>query len=102
MNQITLVNAALAAVTLAFTLSPATAEAQSRTQFGVITNAVVTTEVFLMTRSFWAVPAAILIHGIGYMASLKEPRIFDLWMMKASRCGRTKTHGLWKCNSYRP
>ena len=67
-----------------------------------VINAVVTTEVFLMTRSFWAVPAAILIHGIGYMASLKEPRIFDLWMMKASRCGRTKTHGLWKCNSYRP
>jgi hypothetical protein len=29
---------------LAFTFSPATAEAQSRTQFGVITNAVVTTE----------------------------------------------------------
>lgn len=67
-----------------------------------VLNAVVTTEVFLMTRSFWAVPAALLIHGIGYMASLKEPRIFDLWMMKASRCGRTKTHGLWKCNSYRP
>ncbi len=67
-----------------------------------IVNAVVTTEVFLMTRSFWAVPAALMIHGIGYMASLKEPRIFDLWMMKASRCGRTKTHGLWKCNSYRP
>jgi type IV secretion system protein VirB3 len=67
-----------------------------------IINAVVTTEVFLITRSFWAIPAALLIHGIGYMASLKEPRIFDLWMMKASRCGRTKTHGLWKCNSYRP
>ncbi len=67
-----------------------------------IINAVVTTEVFLMTRSFWAVPAALIIHGVGYMASLKEPRIFDLWIMKNSRCGRTKTHGLWKCNSYRP
>jgi type IV secretion system protein VirB3 len=67
-----------------------------------IINAVVTTEVFLITRSFWAVPAALMIHGMGYMTSLKEPRIFDLWMMKASRCGRTKTHGLWKCNSYRP
>lgn len=67
-----------------------------------IINAVVTTEIFLMTRSFWAVPAALLIHGIGYMSSLKEPRIFDLWIMKTSRCGRTKTHGLWKSNSYRP
>jgi hypothetical protein len=44
MIRITLVNAAMAAYTLAFTLSPATAEAQSRTQFGIITNAVVTTE----------------------------------------------------------
>jgi type IV secretion system protein VirB3 len=67
-----------------------------------IINAVVTTEIFLMTRSFWAVPAALLIHGVGYMASLKEPRIFDLWIMKTSRCGRTKTHNVWKCNSYRP
>ena len=67
-----------------------------------IINAVVTTEIFLITHSFWAVPAALLIHAIGYVASLKEPRIFDLWIMKASRCGRTKTHGLWKCNSYRP
>ncbi len=67
-----------------------------------IINAVVTTELFLMTRSFWAVPAALMIHAIGYMASLKEPRIFDLWIMKTSRCGRTKTHRLWKCNSYRP
>jgi type IV secretion system protein VirB3 len=67
-----------------------------------IINAVVTTEIFLFTQSFWAIPAALLIHGIGYMASLKETRIFDLWLMKASRCGRTKTHGLWKCNSYRP
>ncbi|MGL5836875.1 MAG: type IV secretion system protein VirB3 [Sphingorhabdus sp.] len=67
-----------------------------------IINAVVTTELFLITGSFWALPAALLIHGIGYMASLKEPRIFDLWIMKTSRCGRNKTHGLWKCNSYRP
>lgn len=67
-----------------------------------IINAVVTTELFLMTRSFWAIPAALMIHGIGYMASLKEPRIFDLWIMKVSRCGRTKTYGLWNCNSYRP
>ncbi|HEV7232723.1 MAG TPA: VirB3 family type IV secretion system protein [Sphingorhabdus sp.] len=67
-----------------------------------IVNVVITTELFLITRSFWAVPAALLIHGIGYMAGLKEPRIFDLWIMKASRCGRTRTHGLWKCNSYRP
>jgi type IV secretion system protein VirB3 len=67
-----------------------------------VINAVVTTEIFLITRSFWAVPAALLIHAIGYLVSLKEPRIFDLWITKVSTCGRTKTHGLWGCNSYRP
>jgi type IV secretion system protein VirB3 len=67
-----------------------------------IINAVVTTEIFLITRSFWAVPAALLIHAIGYMASLREPRVFDLWITKASRCGRTRTHSRWRSNSYRP
>jgi type IV secretion system protein VirB3 len=67
-----------------------------------IINLVVTTEIFLISRSFWAIPAAGIIHVIGYMASLKEPRIFDLWITKVSRCGRTRTHALWRCNSYRP
>ena len=67
-----------------------------------IINLVVTTEVFLISRSFWAIPAAAIIHGIGYMASLREPRIFDLWIIKVSRCRRTRTHSLWHCNSYRP
>jgi type IV secretion system protein VirB3 len=67
-----------------------------------IINAVLTTELFLITRSFWALAAALLIHAIGYMASLREPRIFDLWITKMSRCGRTRTHGFWRCNSYRP
>ena len=67
-----------------------------------IINGMVTTEIFLITRSFWAIPAAAVIHAIGYMACLREPRIFDLWITKISRCGRTRTHDLWRCNSYRP
>ena len=67
-----------------------------------IINLVVTTEIFLISRSFWAIPAAAVIHAIGYMACLREPRIFDLWITKVSRCGRTRTHDLWRCNSYRP
>lgn len=67
-----------------------------------IINLVLTTEIFLITGSFWAIPAAMLIHAIGYMASLKEPRLVDLWITNVSRCGRTRTHALWRCNSYRP
>ncbi|MEM8825844.1 MAG: VirB3 family type IV secretion system protein [Pseudomonadota bacterium] len=67
-----------------------------------IINMVLTTELFLLTRSFWAIPAALLIHVVGYVASLREPRIFDLWAIRMGRCGRTRTHALWRCNSYRP
>jgi type IV secretion system protein VirB3 len=67
-----------------------------------IINAVVTTELFLVTRSFWAIATALFIHAVGYMASLREPRIFDLWINKVSRCARTRTHAQWRCNSYRP
>ncbi len=67
-----------------------------------IINLVVTTEFFLMTRSFWAFLVAALMHGVGYAACLREPRIIDLWITKSSTCGRTRNHGFWKCNSYAP
>ncbi len=67
-----------------------------------IINMVMTTEIFLISRSFWAILAAGTIHAIGYVACLREPRIFDLWITKVSRCGRTRTHDLWRANSYRP
>ena len=65
-----------------------------------IINGVVTTEAFLITGSFWALGAALLMHGVGYFACLREPRIFDLWMTKVSRCPRVKNYNRWGCNSY--
>ncbi|MFA5968778.1 MAG: type IV secretion system protein VirB3 [Sphingomonas sp.] len=67
-----------------------------------IINLVVTTEAFLISRSFWTVPVALLVHAVGYLACLREPRIFDIWINRVSKCGRTRTHGLWRCNSYAP
>lgn len=67
-----------------------------------VLNAVVTAELFLITKSFWALLAAAVIHVIGYMACLKEPRIFDLWLTKVTRCPRVKNWAVWRCNSYRP
>ena len=67
-----------------------------------IINAAVTTEAFLMTRSFLALPVAVLIHVIGYFACLREPRVFDLWITKVSRCPRVKNWTRWGCNSYAP
>jgi len=67
-----------------------------------IINGVVTTEAFLITRSFWALAVALLAHAVGYLACLREPRIFDLWLTRVSRCPRTPDWRAWRCNSYAP
>lgn len=67
-----------------------------------IINLVVTTEVFLISRSFWMLPTAFAVHGLGYLACLREPRLFDIWINRLGKAGRTRTHGLWRCNSYAP
>lgn len=65
-----------------------------------IINAAITTEAFLITKSFLSLPIALLIHAIGYLACLREPRIFDLWLTKVSRCPRVRNWRFWGCNSY--
>ena len=67
-----------------------------------IANAVLATELFLIFRSVWVLVAAVAIHGAGMLACLREPRFFDLWITRASRCPRVPNHRIWRCNSYRP
>ena len=67
-----------------------------------ILNALVTMELFLVTKSFWVLPIALILHGIGTIACLREPRIFDLWLLRARRCPRLPSFATWRCNSYRP
>lgn len=62
---------------------------------------IATAEAFLIFKSGWVVLAALLAHGIGYLACLGEPRFFDLWLVKVRRCPRVANHRLWQCNSYR-
>lgn len=68
----------------------------------VVMNAVVTTELFLLFKSPWVLLAAAVVHAVAWLASLREPRIFDIWLVKVSRCPRTQTWRIWRCNSYRP
>jgi type IV secretion system protein VirB3 len=65
-------------------------------------NGAVTTEAFLVTRSFWVLGLAVALHGLGYLACLREPRIFDLWIARVSRCARVPNWRHWRCNSYAP
>lgn len=66
-----------------------------------VMNAVLATELFLIFGSAWVILAALLMHGIGVLLCLKEPRIFDLWLARVSRCPRIRNHRIWRCNSYR-
>lgn len=65
-----------------------------------IINGLVTTEAFLILKSLWILPIPLVMHAIGYFACLREPRIFDLWITKVSRCPRVRNWKRWGCNSY--
>ncbi|KWV90873.1 type IV secretion system protein VirB3 [Erythrobacter sp. YT30] len=76
-----------------------------------VINLMVTTIAFLILKDlliqngvmfivFLFVP--IVTHTIGYFASLREPRIFDLWITKVSKCPRVRNFKRWGCNSYAP
>lgn len=65
-------------------------------------NAVIATELYLIFRTVWVVVAALIIHLAGVVLCVREPRFFDLWLTKVSRCPRVRNHSIWRCNSYRP
>lgn len=66
-----------------------------------IANAVITTELFLVFKSIWVLLAAVLVHLIGWLGCLRDPRIFDVWLVKVQRCPRLRNYRIWGCNSYR-
>ncbi len=68
----------------------------------LIANAVVTTELFLLFKSPWVLLIALLAHLTGWLGCLRDPRIFDLWIIKVQRCARVANYRIWGCNSYRP
>jgi type IV secretion system protein VirB3 len=67
-----------------------------------VLNAIIVVELFLITHSFWVLPLALVLHGIGYLGCLKEPRFFDLWLVRVSRCPPVRNARFWRCNSYTP
>lgn len=65
-----------------------------------VLNAVITMEAFLITRSFMVLLLSLAIHLGGYLACLREPRFFDLWLTRLAQCPRGRNHAYWRCNSY--
>jgi len=67
-----------------------------------IANAVIATELFLVFRSPWVLLPSLIIHLLGVLLCIREPRFLDLWVTKISRTPRVRNHKVWGCNSYRP
>ena len=68
----------------------------------VVANAILTTELFLIFKSPWVLLVAVALHLVGWIACLRDPHIFNLWLVKMRRCPRVRNHRIWRCNSYRP
>jgi type IV secretion system protein VirB3 len=67
-----------------------------------VANMVITTELFLIFHSIWVLAIAIAVHLFGVIVCVREPRFFDLWLTRVSRCPRVRNYSIWRCNSYRP
>jgi len=65
-------------------------------------NLVVTVEAFLISRSFWALSIAAVLHAAGYLGCLREPRFFDLWITRLRTCPRVRNFRFWGGNAYSP
>lgn len=68
----------------------------------VVANGILAAELFLIFKSVWIIGIALVVHVVGVGFCIREPRFFDLWTARVSRCPRTKTHAWWGCNSYCP
>jgi len=65
-------------------------------------NGIVAAELFLIFKSFWLIGVALVLHGLGAVLCLREPRFFDLWIARVSKTPRVPNYRAWGCNSYRP
>lgn len=67
-----------------------------------VVNMVVSLEFFLIFKSFWVIALALFVHLVGVIGCLREPRFFDLWLVRVRNCPRVRNYRIWGCNSYRP
>ena len=66
-----------------------------------VLNAVIAAELFLIFRSLWVLTISAVIHAVGALICLHEPRAVDLWLNRSRHCPRIRNYRIWRCNSYR-
>jgi len=74
------------------------------TYSALLANAVVTVELFLLTRNLLWLAACVPVHGVFRLLCLSEPRFFDLAMLwgKTKGPGFFGNRGLWRAQGYSP
>ena len=58
--------------------------------------------VFVITKSPLSFVLAAALHGAGYLACARDPRIFTILVLKLARTPPTPNSTHWKSNSYMP
>ena len=74
------------------------------TYSALLANAVVTVELFLLTRNLLWLLACIPVHGLFWLLCLSEPRFFDLALLwgKTRGPGLFGNRSLWRAQGYSP
>ncbi|HBF13541.1 MAG TPA: hypothetical protein DDW49_09220 [Deltaproteobacteria bacterium] len=71
------------------------------TQSFFVINGLVNIVLFLGLNSFLPLFVFLpLLHGLGYLACLRDPRTFDLWFIYAKCCAKCRNKRFWGANSY--
>jgi type IV secretion system protein VirB3 len=66
-----------------------------------VANLIVSVEFFLIFKSFWVLAAPVILHLVGVLGCLRDPRFFDIWLTRARTCPRgAQLPRLWQANSY--
>jgi len=72
------------------------------TYSAMLANAVVTVEMFLLTRNLLWLLACLPVHGLFWLLCLSEPRFFDLGLLwgKTRGPGLFGNRGVWRAQGY--
>jgi len=65
-----------------------------------VINLIISLIGFLAAHSWLALLLAVPIHSLGYLACLRDPHVFDLAFVKASRCARCVNRHFWGATTY--
>ena len=67
-----------------------------------VMNGIVAAELFLVSKTPFALLPALVIHALGYAAHLRDPHVMALWMTRLRRTPRVANYKLRGANVYCP